>query len=77
MPVAKSRVRSIALSFENVSEVQHMDRRAFRTPRKIFATLPPGEATVNLLFDPPTQNSSANRRRKRSRRCRAAGGAWA
>lgn len=55
MPVAKSRVCSIALSFENVSEVQHMDRRAFRTPRKIFATLPPGEAAVNLLFDPPTQ----------------------
>jgi hypothetical protein len=55
MPVTKARVRKIALSFENAIEVVHVDRPAFRTPRKIFATLPPGEAAVNLMFDPPTQ----------------------
>lgn len=51
MPVTKARVRKIALSFENVTEVVHVDRPAFRTPRKIFATLPPGEAAVNLMLD--------------------------
>jgi hypothetical protein len=55
MPVTKARVRKLALSFENASEVTHVDRPAFRTPRKIFATLPPGEAAVNLMFDRPTQ----------------------
>lgn len=55
MPVTKARVRKIALSFENTTEVVHVDRPAFRTPRKIFATLPPGEAAVNLMFDVPTQ----------------------
>lgn len=56
MPVTKARVRKIALSFEGASEVTHVDRPAFRTPRKIFATLPPSEAAVNLMFDRPTQD---------------------
>jgi hypothetical protein len=55
LPVSKARVRSIALSLEGASEVTHVDRPAFRTTRKIFATLPPHEAAVNLMFDPPTQ----------------------
>ena len=55
MPVTKARVRKVALSFENASEVTHVDRPAFRTPRKIFATMPPGEAAVNLMFDRATQ----------------------
>lgn len=55
MPVTKARVRKLALSFENASEVTHVDRPAFRTPRKIFATLPPNEQAVNLMFDLPTQ----------------------
>lgn len=55
MPVTKGRVRKLALSFEDVSEVVHVDRPAFRTPRKIFATLPPGEAAVNLIFDAAMQ----------------------
>ncbi len=55
MAVSKAQVRRIALSFENAAEVVHVDRPAFRTPRKIFATLPPKEAAVNLMFDPPTQ----------------------
>ncbi len=45
----------MALSFAGASEVVHVDRPAFRTARKIFATVPPGEQAVNLMFDPPTQ----------------------
>lgn len=32
-----------------------MDRPAFRTTRKIFATLPPREDVVNLMFDVATE----------------------
>jgi hypothetical protein len=56
MAVSKARVRKIALSFEGASEVVHVDRPAFRTTRKIFATLPPDEQVVNLMFDPPTRD---------------------
>jgi hypothetical protein len=55
MPVTKARVRRIALSLEGVSEVKHVDRPAFRTARKIFATLPPDQPQLNLMFDPATQ----------------------
>ena len=55
MSVSKAKVRKIALSFEGASEVVHVDRPAFRTTRKIFATLPPDEQAVNLMFDPATQ----------------------
>lgn len=55
MAVTKARVRKLALALEGASEVVHVDRPAFRTTRKIFATLPPDEQAVNLMFDPPTQ----------------------
>ena len=55
MAVTKARVRKLALSLEGATEVVHVDRPAFRTTRKIFATLPPDEQVVNLMFDPPTQ----------------------
>jgi YjbR len=55
MPVTKAKVRKLALALEGASEVVHVDRPAFRTKRKIFATLPPDEEAVNLMFDPPTQ----------------------
>lgn len=55
MAVTKARVRQLALALEGASEVVHVDRPAFRTKRKIFATLPPGEAAVNLMFDRATQ----------------------
>ncbi len=45
----------LALSLEGASEVVHVNRPAFRTTRKIFATLPPGEQAVNLMFDNATQ----------------------
>ncbi|MGE0596230.1 MAG: MmcQ/YjbR family DNA-binding protein [Hyphomonadaceae bacterium] len=55
MAVTKARVRRLALSLEGASEVRHVDRPAFRTTRKIFATLPPDERSLNLMFDPATQ----------------------
>ncbi len=48
--VTASRFRELALAFEDATEVPHMERSAFRTPRKIFATLPPDGATANLLL---------------------------
>jgi hypothetical protein len=55
MAVTKAKVRKLALALEGATEVVHVDRPAFRTKRKIFATLPPGEEAVNLMFDVPTQ----------------------
>ena len=55
MAVSKARVRKLALSLEGATEVVHVDRPAFRTARKIFATLPPDEQAVNLMFDGATQ----------------------
>jgi YjbR len=55
MAVTKARVRKLALALEGASEVVHVDRPAFRTARKIFATLPPNEPHVNLMFDIATQ----------------------
>jgi hypothetical protein len=56
MAVTKARVRRLALALEGASEVTHVDRPAFRTKRKIFATLPPNESAVNLMFDPATRD---------------------
>jgi hypothetical protein len=55
MAVTKARVRKLALGLDGAIEVVHVDRPAFRTKRKIFATLPPAEQAVNLMFDPATQ----------------------
>jgi len=55
MAVTKAKVRKLALALEGASEVVHVDRPAFRTKRKIFATVPPNEPHVNLMFDPATQ----------------------
>lgn len=55
MAVTKAKVRKLALALEGASEVVHVDRPAFRTARKIFATLPPNTPHVNLMFDPATQ----------------------
>jgi hypothetical protein len=49
--VTAARFRQIALSFEGALEVPHMERAAFRTKRRIFATLPPDGKSANLLFD--------------------------
>ena len=51
MPVTPKRARELALSLENTSEAPHFDRTAFRTPRRIFATLARGGADMNFMFD--------------------------
>jgi len=49
--------RKLALSLEGVSAVPHMDRTAFRTKRKIFATI--GDGTrVNLQVHPEDKRDS-------------------
>jgi hypothetical protein len=55
MAVTPARVRKLALSLEAASEAPHFDRAAFRTPRKIFATLANTGADVNLMFDSALQ----------------------
>jgi hypothetical protein len=55
MPVSPARARKLALSLERTSEAPHFDRAAFRTPRKIFATLANSGADINLMFDAALQ----------------------
>ncbi len=52
MGVQPSRARALALSLGAVTETPHFDRQAFRTPRKIFATLSEAAGDLNLMFDP-------------------------
>ncbi len=56
MAVTKARARALALSLADASEAPHFDRIAFRTPRKIFATLASSGADINLMFDADTQS---------------------
>ncbi len=46
-----ARFRKLALALDGVEERPHMDRTAFRTKRKIFATLG-GDKRVNLMVQP-------------------------
>lgn len=55
--VSAARFRKLALSFEGAIEVPHMERAAFRTKRRIFATMPPDGASANLLLDPELQEA--------------------
>ena len=52
MAVAPARAREMALALPLASEAPHFDRVAFRTPRKIFATLGTETGDLNLMFDP-------------------------
>lgn len=47
--------RGAALALADAREVPHMDRAAFRTTRKIFATLAADEQTANLGFSAEQQ----------------------
>lgn len=49
--------RKLALSLEGVVEVPHMERAAFRTKRKIFATLG-ADKRVNMLVHPEDRRSA-------------------
>ena len=52
MAVDPLRARELALALPGTSEAPHFDRTAFRTPRRMFATLAPTGEDLNLLFDP-------------------------
>jgi hypothetical protein len=52
MVVDPARAREWALSLPETSEAPHFHRLAFRTPRKIFATLDAAARDLNLMFDP-------------------------
>jgi hypothetical protein len=52
MAVTPARAREMALALPLASEAPHFDRIAFRTPRKIFATLDEAAGDLNLMFDP-------------------------
>ncbi len=52
MPVDAARVRALALSLPEATEAPHFQRQAFRTPRKMFATLDEKAGDLNLMFDP-------------------------
>jgi hypothetical protein len=50
--VSAQRARALALSLPQASEAPHFRRLAFRTPRKMFATLDASIPDLNLMFDP-------------------------
>lgn len=52
MAVDPAQARNLALVLPDVSERPHFHRMAFRTPRKIFATLDAVARDLNLMFDP-------------------------
>lgn len=50
MAVTLERARDLALALAGASAAPHFDRLAFRTPRRIFATLGT-DGSLNLMFD--------------------------
>jgi hypothetical protein len=52
MAVSADRARELALSLADSREAPHFHLTAFRTPRKIFATLDAVTPRMNLMFDP-------------------------
>src|ERR1700756_3745468 len=52
MAVSAARARELALALPLASEGPHFHLAAFRTPRKIFATLDEAMPRMNLMFDP-------------------------
>ena len=51
MAVEPGRVRDLALALPGTAEAPHFHRLAFRTLRKIFATLDANAHDLNLMFD--------------------------
>ena len=52
MGVDPEHARELVLALPAVSEAPHWHRLAFRTPRKIFATLDATARDLNLMFNP-------------------------
>lgn len=57
MALSAARARKLLLRFDDAREAPHVDRVAFRTPRRIFATLAGDGRDVNFMFDPLDQES--------------------
>lgn len=55
--VTAARMKKLALALPGTTEVQHMDRVAYRTSRKMFVTLAPDGKTANLLLTPEVQEA--------------------
>ena len=55
MSVTPARARELALELPGAVAAPHFDRTAFRTPRKIFATLAGDGSDINLMLDPDLQ----------------------
>lgn len=49
--MSASRARDLALALPGATEAPHGQRLAFRTPRRIFATLDARARDLNLMFD--------------------------
>ena len=52
-------VRSMALALPGTSEAPHHQRTSFRVGGKIFATMPPDGASVNVLLDEEEARAAA------------------
>lgn len=52
-----ARFKKLALALEGVEAVPHMERTAFRTKRKIFATLG-SDGRVNLMIESPERRDA-------------------
>jgi hypothetical protein len=55
--LSAARARKLLLRFDDVKEAPHFERAAFRTPRRIFATLAGDGRDVNFLLDPLAQET--------------------
>ena len=57
MALSAARARKLLLRFDDASDAPHFDRTAFRTPRRIFATLAGDGRDVNFMLDPLEQEA--------------------
>jgi hypothetical protein len=57
MALSPARAHKLLLRFDDAGEAPHFDRVAFRTPRRIFATLAGDGRDVNFMFDPLAQET--------------------
>lgn len=62
MSVTATRFRELALALPGASSAPHFDRTAFRTPRRIFATLSKDGADANLMLDRGAQAAAIETR---------------
>jgi len=52
-------LRKFVLSLDGVTEVPHFEKRAFRTTRRMFASLSPDERSLNVGLTPDHQAALA------------------